>query len=1050
MFVHQGRVLLLAAICTTFAWGQAQVSSGDVRGTVVDPAGAAIANAKVTVSDPQRGFARSVLSDAEGEYRVPLVPPGTYRVRAEAPGFNVKTAQGVEVRVGDTVVLRLQMQVGDVSTEVTVAAELPVVETERTQQANTIESRRIANLPINRRNYLDFALLAPGVVETNDLVDGTDFRVVQAPHSGLSFGGSNGRGNAILIDGVEGYLNSGGVRPSLSQEAVLEFQINRNSFNAEFGWATGGLINVITKSGTNEVHGNLFGFLRHRNIQARNYFDPNKSVFTRGQEGATFGAPIARDRTFFFAAYERLDRHETAFVPILQDRSAFGQLTTSQQQLASFFDNAPVPTLRPLGALMRQSLITNNFPNTLALFNNNSGAFPFSENNNFLSLRLDHRFSDKDLAFLRGNYSVGRNENAQFGALVGFNRGRSIKQTDGTITAGNNLIFNSRWIAETRLMFSYNKLEVIPTDRLGPDITISGYGSFGREIFLPSTTFERHYQAQQTFSYTPGRHAVKFGVDINPIRDVVRSETFFGGRFVFGEQIPLGALLPRLTGDPNAAATLVAAFTQLGQPQLARNLQVPLTALQAYNLGLPTLYQQGFGDPNWAVWVKRYGLFVQDSIKLAPSFTLNAGLRYELEDPAPPIKADKNNFSPRLGFAWSPAGDKLVVRGGYGIYYGRIDAQLSNLPATLDGVQIAQAAITASPIPGLNNPLTRQPLTSFDIYQGLLAQGVIGRRSITREDIARFGLVPGPNSFGNVRFGITPDYVNPYAQQASFEIERAMGNTALSASYVFNRGWRLPRILDRNLYYTGRTADNQPTFGFYNPLLLQNNVLESTAKSFYHSLVVQASRRFSRSFSFAAHYTLSKAIDEVTDFNSDFEPHDQLNAAAERALSSFDQRHRFVANAVIQSPVQMKRGQGFGHNLMADWTLSPIVVASSGRPFNVMTGFDNLNDRHPTTHRPFGAGRNIGHGPNLFTADLRLSRKIPFGAEGRRNVEFTAEGFNLLNRTNFKNVNNTVGSLQLSDLPRPIEGQRGVPTAPLSFTSAFDPRQFQFGLKINF
>src|SRR5262249_51348458 len=149
--------------------------------------------------------------------------------------------------------------------------------------------------------------------------------------SGISFGGSNGRGNAFLIDGVENYLNSGGVRPSVSQEAVREFQINRNSYSAEFGNATGGMINVITRSGTNEVHGNLFGFLRHRDIQARNYFDPAKSAFTRGQEGATFSAPLQRDRTFVFLSFERLDRHETAFVPILQDRSAFGQLTSSQQ-----------------------------------------------------------------------------------------------------------------------------------------------------------------------------------------------------------------------------------------------------------------------------------------------------------------------------------------------------------------------------------------------------------------------------------------------------------------------------------------------------------------------------------------------------------------------------------------------------------------------------------------------------------------------------------------------------------------------------------------------
>jgi hypothetical protein len=368
---------------------------------------------------------------------------------------------------------------------------------------------------------------------------------------------------------------------------------------------------------------------------------------------------------------------------------------------------------------------------------------------------------------------------------------------------------------------------------------------------------------------------------------------------------------------------------------------------------------------------------------------------------------------------------KTVVRGGYGIYYGQFAAQIADLPATLDGVQIAQAAITAVAIPGLNNPLTGKPLTSFDVYQTLKARGVIGNRTITREDIAQLGLRPGPNSFGRVIFGITPDYVAPYAHQASFEVEHAVGGFAMSAGYSFSRGTRLPRNLDRNLYYAGRTPEDQPVFGFRDPALLQYNVLESTANSFYNALVVQAARRFSRHFSFNAHYTFSKTIDEVTDFNSDFEPQDQLNAKAEHALSSFDQRHRVVATAVIESPLVAGRGKGVLNNLFGDFTMAPIAVASSGRPFNILAGFDNVGDRHPTTHRPFGAGRNIGRGPDHFTTDLRLARRFSFGGEGRRNLEFTAEGFNLLNRTNFRTVNNTVGNVRLQDLPQPIAGRRG-------------------------
>jgi len=238
---------------------------------------------------------------------------------------------------------------------------------------------------------------------------------------------------------------------------------------------------------------------------------------------------------------------------------------------------------------MRRYLIANNFPATLALFHSNSGNFPFSEDGNQFSARLDHSFSARDNLFFRANFNNGTSQNSELGALIGFNRGRSIGTWDGAVVLGNTFIKDNHWVSETRLMFGYDKLAVTPTDKFGPDITIAGYGSFGREIFLPSTTIERHFQLQQYMDYAHGRHTVKFGVDVNPVRDVARSETFFGGRFQFGAQIPLGLLLPQLTGDPNAAATLVSALTAFGQQALIPALSQPLTSLQAYNLGLPTL-----------------------------------------------------------------------------------------------------------------------------------------------------------------------------------------------------------------------------------------------------------------------------------------------------------------------------------------------------------------------------------------------------------------------------------------------------------------------------
>lgn len=1052
------RISFVFFAVSVLLFGQAQTDAGDLQGTVTDAGGGAIPGAKITVSDPVRGFSRAVETDEQGQFRVTRLLPGTYRVRTEANGFSIKTTEGVEIRVGDTIVLKIAMEVGAVNSELTVTAETPVVETARTQQASTIDTKRIENLPINRRNFLDFALQTPGVVETNDLVDGTDFRVVQSPQSGLSFGGGNGRGNGFYIDGGENYVNSGGVRPSVSQEAVREFQINRNSFTAEFGNAAGGSVNIITKSGTNEVHGDLFGFIRHRALQARNYFDPGKSAFTRAQYGATYSAPIRKDKTFLFAAFERLDRHETAFVPILQDRSAFYNFTPSQKALIDFLSTIHIPQAQDAVAGLKQALVPANNPATLALFNSNSGSFPFSENNNQLSGRIDHRFSDKDFLFFRGNYTKSFDQNSQFGALIGFNRGRSLGVNDATAMLSNTYILSSRWISETRLMFGYDAFRVHPTDPFGPEINIAGFGSFGREIYLPSNTFERHYQAQQNFDYSSGKHSVKFGFDINPVHDTVVSETFFSGRFQFGPGVPLGLLINTAQNDPNAATSLGFALQAFGHPELVGSLSDSITALQAYSLGVPLYYQQGFGDPNWVGFTKRYNFFLQDSYRYSPHLTLNYGLRYELEIDPKPIGTEPHNIAPRFGFAWSPGdSQKTVVRGGYGIYFARIDAQAANLPVTLNGTQIAQAFVTAQGLPGLINPKTGLPVSSVDIYQTLFANGTIGHRSISRADIAQFGLNPGPNSVGRVIFGIVPDFVNPYAHQASFEIEHAFGDYALSIGYEFNRGLHEIRSLDRNLYYATKPAVGYPTFGFKDPTILQNNVLESTANSFYHAMILQATKRFSHHVTFNSHYTFSKAIDETTDFNSDFQPQDQLNARGDRALSSFNQKHRFVANAVIDSGIKTGSGQGLWNNLVGDWTVAPIAIASSGRPFNLLAGFDvfapdlqSTGDNHTTTHRPLGAGRNIGMGPAFYTFDLRLSRKFAFSEDKVRNVEFTAEGFNLLNHTNFKNINNTVGTKFLSDVPAPYVGRRGSPTEPLSFTSAFDPRQFQLGLKINF
>jgi hypothetical protein len=1043
------RALCLIALAAATLYSQAQSSSADLKGTVSDPSGASIPRAVLTITDPKTGFTRTMNSGQDGDFLFRVLPPSQYNLRVEAPGFAAKTLSNVELRVGETVTIDIPMGLQQTGTEVQVSAELPVIETARYQQSSTVEYRSIANLPINKRNYLDFALLTPGVSNTNNLADGTDYRVAQTPHSGLSFGGGNGRANGFFIDGLENVNNSGGVRYSVSQEAVQEFQINRNSFSAEYGWTSGGTVNIVTRSGTNNVHGNLFGFLRHRAIQARNYFDPGKSSFTRVQAGATFGAPIRRDKTFVFLGFERLDRHETEFVTILQDRSVLTRLTDSQQQLFDYFAQSGNLLLGVVALQGRRLLVPASNPNVSRLFDQNSGTFPLSETSPAVSYKLDHFFSERHNMFFRGNYNTISQRNSQLGALVGFNRGRSFDICDGTIAIADNFVPNERWVVETRAMFNYNRQHVIPNDPNGPEINVEGFGLFGREIFLPSSTYERHYNFLQNISFHSGSHTLKFGYDVNPVRDNVQSQTFFSGRFNFGQAIPLSSLFASALGDPNFPATVTSVLESQGRPDLIRNLNSPITALQAYSLGLPTFYQQGFGDPAWIGWSKRYGMYLQDSWLARRGLTLNFGLRYDVEVNPPVLGTDPNNFAPRFGFAWAPGKGRTVVRGAYGIYYSPTYAQYANVAETLSGTQIRQVLIPLTGFPLVTNPRTGRPVTSSDIYGTLLGSGIIGSRKIDESDLLQFGLRVAPGLPGRVVFGSDP-VINPYSQQASLEIERAVADYTFSVAYNFNRGTHIGRTLGRNVFYTGRLADGRPTFGRFDPSILQLNVFAYNANSFYHAGILQVQKRMRRHFGLNAHYTWSKAIDESTDFNSDFSPHDQLNARAERALSAFHQAHRVVANAVIESPLKSGRDRSLYDNVFGNWLVAPIVQYNSFRPFNLLTGVDTLNDGYITNKRPHKAGRNIGQGPDFFSMDLRISRRFPFRQDGSAGLEFIAEGFNMLNRTNFRTVNHTVGDVPLESLPTPVRAFRGSPSQPLAYTSALEPRQFQFGLKISY
>ena len=505
-----------------------------------------------------------------------------------------------------------------------------------------------------------------------------------------------------------------------------------------------------------------------------------------------------------------------------------------------------------------------------------------------------------------------------------------------------------------------------------------------------------------------------------------------------------------------------------------------ITALQSFNLALPIVYQQGFVAPGTGSRIEqptnRYALYVQDAWRVRSNLNLNFGLRYAIHDEALEIPTYYKDFQPRVGFSWDPWGDgKTAIRGGAGIFVGFLNSAITNvttqLAATTDPrtIYISLATATSG---ALGLP------TSFAVYQRLLQLGVIGTRPITLDDVKPLGINAAPNVPLEVRFRLGPNYRNPTTYQTSLGIQRDIGaGVSLELTYLFARGLHLSRNRDKNQYkITGPVNPLNPLGGpsfirfptaaqvqaglssdFINPLKFQDNIYENTANSFYHGFTVQAMRRFANNFSLNAHYTLAKSIDEVVDFNSDWSAQNPLNLRLDRSLSSFHQTHRFVLGAVLQSPWE--------NVALRDWVLSPIFVAQSGRPFNLLLGFDANNDGRSQSDRPGQAGRYTGRGEAYYSFDLRLARRL-FVKEGRF-LELTFEAFNLFNRTNFLGVNNVVGAscvtpdganfvpcsvagaVRLTEYN--LEGKRGLrPTDPLGFTSAFDPRQLQFGVRYNF
>jgi hypothetical protein len=1149
--------VLVCLFATCMAYAQGVGSSGEITGTVTDSSGAVLPGVTVNVVDTQTSLKRTVVTNNTGQFRANGLPPAIYDVSAELPRFATLIRRGVPVAIGQTVVSDFRLKPSQVATVVEVTDQPPVVETERGSQADRISQQYIADLPIDRRDYLTFTLLAPGVSDSTRLAGDQDFRVKQTPQSGLSFYGSNGRGNSITVDGGETSGDSGGQRLTLGQDAVQEFQINRSNYGADLGSATGASINIVTKSGTNNLHGTLYGFFRNDAMDAQNPFSfsqalkagqtfnpansdsfgsPIKDTLSRQQYGGTLGFPLRKDKTFLFVAFEGLRSNAQNAVPLLTDTNVFRPTAAQDAIIAGLAaSSAPVSCLNlPNGTVLilpsstcafaLQSILTVN-PNPglnpfvspmqaavdaflVNKFETEGGLFPFDTREYQASGRLDHHFNVNNQLSLTYRYGHDLEESPDVNSLTAFSAGTSVHTYDTNLQATWYRQITPSTQNEARVQWDYNSFNVIPNAPAEVGLQIPSFiNNLGTNIFLPNLTILRRYEFADNFTLLRGNHTVKFGAYELLRGNHTESHTFFPGRFVFGS-LPGEALSPQL------ATTTV-------------------NPLQSASLALPQVYQQGFGNPTYPYYTRPLtALYAQDSWKIVPNFTLNYGLRYELDTQFAPLTTYKKDFGPRVSFAWDVFKDhKTVVRGGYGIFYGPLDVQIPDVDLSLGVVNRDKTAVEKGPtasqvanvtaicgisqfgtpvIPGNGSSPCNREISIYAvpfggvkqlgisgpevIFPTLFAQGLIqcttptagNNACITPAAMAPLGLDvtnSGPLSPLQVLFVNQPGYRPPIAQQVSFGIERELGpGLSISVSGIYSHTQRLPIAIDTNLlpaplstvtlangqtisyrnWNTGPATDPlggteglpcASTNCFVNPLIVQNNQYSSESYAIYEGGIVELTKRFGDHFSVFGNYTFAKGLDTSTDYNTDYGPQDPTNLNLDRSLSEFDERHKVVIAGVFDSPWKQSIASGF--------ELAPIFSYHSGHPFNLLAGGEVNGNNHTTNERPIGAPRDTGLGPNYVDFDMRLSWRHKLGE--RANLQFTAEGFNIANRTNFASVNNEVSplfgftpgftSFNVKGI-RPgtalADGGNATPSTPLAFTSALPKRQVQLGVRLTF
>jgi hypothetical protein len=1051
-------MLVLAFMVTESVFSQSDVSTSNLKGTVTDQNNDVIVGAVVTAREIERGITHTIRTSLDGSYQIPLLHPGNYELRIEATGFETKILKEIELTIGQITVYNVQLRVKSVTGQVLVKSDAPLVETERTQQANVIDNIQIENLPNLGRDFTSYVFTLPGVSSSEApriQNPGTAF-----PTTRFSIGGSNGRSNLITIDGGENEYGSGQLRTAISVEAIQEYQVNRNSFNAEFGFTAGSAVNIITKGGTNAFHGNGYIFYRSQRTSARNFFDLDleKAFERRISPGASFGGPIIKNKLFYFTSYEEFKADAARFRRYIDNPGILGPATNSfssinlreQARYLSQLETSPNANIRRIGATLRQALTTTNFPMTIKLLGDNSGTFNAPDRRHIWTTRIDYQISNTDS--LTGRFSLYHTNTDNLPAnsnITSPSASATINYKDYTTLGTWYHNFSSRFVNQLRGQISpHNSARTTPKAPESTSLLIQGIGNFGRDFATPFDTLQNRYQLEDTVFWSRGSHNFKFGTSYRSVNFKVVNELWFGGEWTFSSDIfPLILAVSPVDRAAFIAFNLSTKDPSTGVPYPANGPALAsLTAIQSFNLGLPFQFRQGFNNPEWKDQATYLGTFAQDSWKFNKSLTLDYGIRVDFDAEPKPLK-HHGYFSPRFGFALDPWGNqKTVIRGGGGLFYAPIFYQVPYIANLLNDSGNYINQIFKTPLDGVQSPAV--------IWSAGIATGRLPFKAISEANLNALGISTTRGAPGRVIFDVDSNYKNNYSVEASLGIShQLMRDMSIDIAYLLYKGVHIGLSHEVNYKETGLTDPLLgPILKPIDPTIAQKNIYQSIGNSIYHGTTASLTKRFNQNYQFQINYTFSKAIDDQTDLEPTFSAFIPTRLNLERAISIFDIRHNFVASGVFRSPFKSGAEQRFLSRVFADISISPIVFLRSGIPFTVRIGRDINGDTHGLYDRPFNASRNTSRGANFSSTDLRVSKRFYMSRDSELNIEFIAEATNLFNHTNFLSVNDVFGtSPEFLRGPFDLRGSKNIPaTSPLGFNSAAPPRQVQFGLKISF